>query len=55
MIPFKQWRFEEAARLGITVAGLGHRLYRSSKPYYKHLKIKRVNRRVIFVLNVNKL
>jgi len=49
MIPFKQWRAEEAMRLGISVNTVSSRLYRDGK--YPHLKLKRKNKRVVFVVN----
>ncbi len=49
MIPFKQWRFEEAIRLGLSVNTIGSRYYRDKK--YPRLKVKRLNRRVVWVVN----
>lgn len=45
-IPFKQWRIEEAQRLGISVSTLNMRLSRGTVPYPP---VRRVNKRIVFV------
>jgi hypothetical protein len=52
MIPLKQWRIEQAIRLGVSITCFNSRFYKYRK--YRGLKLKRVNRRVVFVV-VNKL
>lgn len=47
-IPMKQWRLEEARRANVCDTAIAHRL-RAGK--YPALKIRRVNRRVVFVSN----
>lgn len=44
----KQWRLEEAARLGVSEGCIMSRLYRLKQ--YPDLKIERINKRVVFVV-----
>ncbi len=45
-IPMKQWRIEEAIRLHLHDTSVAKRL---ANGYYKRLKVRRVNARVVFV------
>jgi len=49
-IPFKQWIYEKAIRTRRTPEAVYMRVYRGK---YPHLKLRRVNQRVIFVTNHN--
>jgi len=46
-IPLKRWRHEEAAREHVTESAIVKRFYAYGK--YPHLKLRRINRRVILV------
>lgn len=46
-IPLKQWQHEEADRIKVTPATVARYLAQGK---YSHLKIERVNPRVIFVI-----
>ena len=46
-ILFKNWKRETAERLGITVHGLEQKLH---KGYFPYPPLKRVNRRVLYVI-----
>lgn len=48
-IPMKQWRSEEASRLGVSEACIQNRLVRNKEKYYPNLRLRRVNQRVVFV------
>jgi hypothetical protein len=48
MIPLKQWAYEEAQRIGKSDRTVWYLLKHGG---YPHIKLKRVNARVIFVLN----
>lgn len=45
-LPLKQWCAEEAIREGVSEAAISNRLYRGG---YPHLKLRRVNKRIVFV------
>ena len=45
-IPLKQWIVEEAIRRELTLTAIRSRLARGK---YPHLKLRRVNQRVVFV------
>jgi hypothetical protein len=51
-IPFKQWRLDEAERLGISEQSLINRLYgqKGQRTRIPMPKIRRVNQRVLFVI-----
>lgn len=46
-IPLKQWRVEEAVRQKTTPHAISQRIYDG---HYPHLKYRRVNKRVVFVV-----
>ena len=46
MIQYKEWRIDEAERLGVTPSCIAGRIARGE---YDNLKIRRVNKRVVFV------
>lgn len=46
-IPMKQFRVEEAKRIGISPASLANDWSRGRRPYPK---VRRVNKRVVFVI-----
>ncbi len=48
-IPLKQWRYEEAVRLGVSPWVVWYRLRRRPLKYYPAIKLRRVNQRVVFV------
>ena len=45
-IPMKQWRFDQAKREGRSENNIAQRL---GKGLYPNLKVRRVNKRVVFV------
>lgn len=45
----KQWLAEEAQRTGMTITAIHNRLTRKPKKYYPNLKLRRVNKRVVYV------
>jgi len=51
-IPFKQWRFEMAERLGISEASVVNRIYTNGSPRKRipYPPVRRVNARVVFVI-----
>lgn len=46
-IPFKRWRYEEGDRLGLKAQSIFMRVQRGHYPY---LRLRRVNKRVVFVV-----
>jgi hypothetical protein len=48
-IPFKQWRAEEALRLGISTGAVWYRLLKGRRHFYPGITLRRVNQRVVFV------
>lgn len=49
-ISLKEWRFEEAKRLGISSSAVNARLYHAKARFYPRLRFKRVNKRTVFVV-----
>lgn len=47
-ISLKRWLADESARCGISPAGVRSRYYHQRK--YRKLRIRRVNKRVVFVI-----
>lgn len=47
-ITMKQWRFEEAVRQGVSEGAIASRYYHLH--LYPRLRIRRVNKRVVFVV-----
>lgn len=48
-LPMKQWLAEEAKRHDVSPAAIWRRLKVHPKKYYPNLKLRRVNKRVVFV------
>jgi hypothetical protein len=47
-IPFKQWRVEQANRLGVKLSRFNSWLYRDKRVNYP--KVRRVNHQIVFVI-----